>query len=363
MQSMLYNIEARMSYIVQTTGIDPSAIRPTPSPSSSLSPSLISDSPFADDDSLTDTDGSSVHTPQEGYCDPPFFYQQGVNLEDQFIDLESGLPRSPSPPKTPPTAKCIASAEYSLLNSSAARLRALLERAQSVERIAAADNATMLAVLEVKSRRRAWSSKDLLGRSVIELSGLASPTRSSPLARYTPVTPQTLAADARAQQSGIPRLGRPKLGAIRLTTIQEQQQQRDGIRSFPEDVFIDEEGMEIQIPHSSHHQRRRSANCIPFPQSEDFCSTAPQDSLHLFSPTESPGENPHVFHEGDYSCDPPAVPFHMHYDGFDASNKKGCDDFMLSLDLRSKPLPDNRRMGNTPIYECNGWISSQPMAQ
>ena len=122
------------------------------------------------------------------------------------------------------------------------------------------------------------------------------------------------------------------------------------MRSFPEDVFVDEEeGMEVHIP------PRPAANCIPFPQTEDFCSTAPQDSLHLFVQTDS--DDLQAAEDDTVGC-------------FDASREAregGCNTFAFALDITGKSKaqarpPFVRRVGNTRLYECEGWIVADPLS-
>ncbi len=186
-RSTLYNVEARMDYIVQNTGLDPTSIlRLVPSPS----PSLLSESPFTDNDSLTDTDDSSVHTPQDSFAEPPFYYQPNLNGEDGFIDLESGLPRTPSPPKTPPMAivnvqpvECGPADEYARLNHSSVLLQAMMQRSIALEAEASMENKRCSPFWRSKAVVEHGTNVALMGRSVAELSGLGTPSRSSPLAR------------------------------------------------------------------------------------------------------------------------------------------------------------------------------------
>lgn len=323
-----------MQYIVECTGLDPTTVIP---PSPSVSPSLLSESPFMDDAS-TDTDGSSVHTPQDSFAEPPFYYQANANGEDAFIDLESGLPRTPSPPKTPPMAIVVnvqpepedngPAAEYLRLHRSAEQLHAMSLRSIALEEEASMENRTMLAVLEIKSKRRAWSNVALMGRSVAELSGLGTPSRSSPLSRVPPTTPETLA--------------REQLERHRLSTISE-----DG--SFPEDIDSDED--------YSLDPFVSVLSCIPFPQTEDFCSTAPQDPLPLFTSADHPIDLPPAYRADP--CNPP-IPFDPRPNDFDSSSQIMCDEFTLALDLKTKPR-GHRRVGAKQLYERDGWISASPL--
>jgi hypothetical protein len=121
----------------------------------------------------TDTDDSSVHTPTEGV----FLYRNN--------HLNTEFPRSPSPQEF--TSEDLEL--YHSLNQEGDRLRQLVHRNDLFESRIASDEAQLHSMLEVKSRRRAWSNRDFCGRAPMTLVGLATPFKSSPLARCEPITP------------------------------------------------------------------------------------------------------------------------------------------------------------------------------
>jgi len=122
----------------------------------------------------TDTDGSSVHTPTEG-----------VSLyRNSYLNTE--FPRSPSPQEFTPEDLEL----YYSLSQEGDRLRQLIHRNDLFEVRITSDEAQLHSMLEVKSRRRAWSNRDFCGGAPMALVGLATPFRSSPLARCEPITPE-----------------------------------------------------------------------------------------------------------------------------------------------------------------------------
>lgn len=345
--SSLYKADARMQFLIQNAGGDLAGLchanprlRAPPSPT---------DAPFCDDDenaSLTDTDGSSIHTPRDSYVDSPFLYQQINGIpEDSFVDLESGLPQNVPSRKSLSAygQRLDARTEYAMLHASCTRLQALLSRTQETERNAASERAGQLAFLEIKSRRRAWSTKSLLGRSSADSAHLGIPNRSSPLARFAPITPETLATDACLLS--VPRSGRTRLGAVRLSTISE----RDNDGCVPEDVESDgEDVFELHVP-----PFRARSHCIPFPQTGDFCSTAPHDPLPLFTSHDpyddsalQSEEYASIYSPSPISAgDPHVVSFQVYSNdnSFDPSSQQSCDEFTLALDFRTCVHPGQRR--------------------
>ena len=123
----------------------------------------------------TDTDGSSIHTPTEG-----------VSLyRNSYLNTE--FPRSPSPQE-------FTSEDLELfhsLNQEGDRLRQLVHRNDALESRVIGDEVQLRSMLEVRSRRRAWSNRDFCGGAPMALVGLATPFKSSPLARCEPITPET----------------------------------------------------------------------------------------------------------------------------------------------------------------------------
>ncbi|KAI5117683.1 hypothetical protein M0805_003473 [Coniferiporia weirii] len=376
MQSMMRRINARMQELVQEMGghVPGGRLRSTPSRVRlRISPSALSESPFEDDESSSssaDTDGSSVHTPRDSIAEYPVLCR-AASSDDALINAENGL-IAPMTTSTPPRSRSYEGAlsqqqsqqpqqegplaEYTALHTSTVRLRAMLTRTESIENGMASDRAASLAILEVKSKRRAWSSHALLGGSNVAQAGLGMPLRSSPLARCAVHTPESLAA-------GVFGGARRKLGTIR---------ESDG---FPLDVGADGD-VALFVP---------SQGGIPFPQTEsldDFCSTGPQDTLPLFAhPSDeyiepsritascSSDNLPGLLAAEQYAhspmpirrADPPAVPFDVFSDAcvFDPATDRGCDEFTLSLDLHAYASP--RR--HTPKGGAGRFVRDDWMAE
>jgi len=111
----------------------------------------------------TESDGSSVHTP----------------------DSTCGFRRS--------TATTIALADpnaeaFAALSRRAVRLREHLLRAEVAQRSATSDEAALLAIAEVRGRRRAWLNRQLRGGAPLSDIGFARPVQSSQLVRHAPIT-------------------------------------------------------------------------------------------------------------------------------------------------------------------------------
>ena len=129
-------------------------------------------------------DSESVHTPVDSEEGVPFTLPiEGRARADSLVEAHpqaADVPRSPTPPSSQAT--------YAALSAQRIHLLKLL-RSMNTHRTAAAQDARSgRAVLEVKSRRRAWSVRAYLGRAEERLCGLATPVRSSPLARCEPTT-------------------------------------------------------------------------------------------------------------------------------------------------------------------------------
>ncbi|RPD60624.1 hypothetical protein L226DRAFT_391279 [Lentinus tigrinus ALCF2SS1-7] len=146
----------------------------------------------------TETDGSSVHTPTDSPVRSPF--APGIaspsndlpRLSPLQTKLLPQVPRSPSPPS--PTYDFDIST-YHTLSAIRTRILSMLTTMDSSPRqiLSGPRHGTDLTILEIKSRRRAWSSRDYVGGARLSLLGLATPFRSSPLARCEPVTAETVA--------------------------------------------------------------------------------------------------------------------------------------------------------------------------
>jgi len=202
---MLRRTEEHMAWIVQESGgVEPSLLCTMPPRSRSLTASdmsgstlvSIAEAPLYDDDeddqrSLTDststeTDGSSVHTPVDSPTASLFGHVPGTH-SDMHRPKQS-IPRSPSPAEFSPEDL----ATYTALSAQCLRLRQVIAHMDVTRMNAVSDEQSFLAVLEVKSRRRAWSNKAYMGGATMADVGLATPFRSSRLARCEPVTPEYL---------------------------------------------------------------------------------------------------------------------------------------------------------------------------
>ena len=117
----------------------------------------------------TESDGSSVHTP-----DSTCAFRRGTPVVLDFAD---------------PNAEAFAA-----LSRRALRLREHLLRVDVSRRNAAAADAALLAVAEVRGRRRAWLNRQLRGGAHLSDLGFATPVRSSQLVRHAPLSSEHLSA-------------------------------------------------------------------------------------------------------------------------------------------------------------------------
>ncbi|KDQ56776.1 hypothetical protein JAAARDRAFT_59030 [Jaapia argillacea MUCL 33604] len=186
-QSSLRRASMQMDALVQEVGGLPQHFRHprrqvTDGSSPSSDTTLSSSSPFFDDETDgqssidTETDDSSIHTP----TDTPLGYN--------FDGKSNSLPRTPSPPTFSPEDL----ATYTALSTRCFRLRQLLSRMEVVQKNIVHEEKHILSILEIKSKRRAWSNRRYVGGAAVRDVGLATPFRSSPLARFEPVTPDHL---------------------------------------------------------------------------------------------------------------------------------------------------------------------------
>jgi len=117
----------------------------------------------------TESDGSSVHTP-----DSTCAFRRGTPVALDLAD---------------PNAEAFAA-----LSRRALRLREHLLRVDVARRNAVADDTTLLAVAEVRGRRRAWLNRQLRGGAHLSDLGFATPIRSSQLVRHAPLSSENLSA-------------------------------------------------------------------------------------------------------------------------------------------------------------------------
>ena len=111
----------------------------------------------------TESDDSSVHTP------------------DSTCTFRHGIPAALT--INDPNAEAFAA-----LSRRALRLREHLHRAEAARRSVATDETAILAVAEVRGRRRAWLNRQLRGGAHLSHIGFATPALSSQLARFAPIT-------------------------------------------------------------------------------------------------------------------------------------------------------------------------------
>jgi hypothetical protein len=121
----------------------------------------------------TDTDGSSLHTP----------LSTPVGTE-----VRRHGRRSTQPFNSPEVEA------YHALQQQALQLRQLLVHVEIGHRNEEFEMRQLSAVLEVRSKRRAWSNRAFCGGAPVCDTGLATPKVSSPLARCQVITPETLEA-------------------------------------------------------------------------------------------------------------------------------------------------------------------------
>ena len=119
----------------------------------------------------TESDGSSVHTP-----DSTCAFRRGTPAALSFAD---------------PNAEAFAA-----LSRRALRLREHLLRIDVARRNAAADDAALLAVGEIRGRRRAWLNRQLRGGAYMSDLGFATPVRSSQLVRHASLTAEQLSSSS-----------------------------------------------------------------------------------------------------------------------------------------------------------------------
>ena len=183
LRSLLERNKAHMSYLLEQVGVPAppteddyllSRANKVPPPFREPSTGMEDEGDGLSIAATTDTDGSSIHTPTEG-----------VSLyRDSYLNTE--FPRSPSPQEFTPEDLEL----FHSLNQEGDRIRQLIHRNDLSESRITNDEVQLCSMLEVKSRRRAWSNREFRGGAPMTLVGLATPFKSSPLARCEPITPE-----------------------------------------------------------------------------------------------------------------------------------------------------------------------------
>ncbi|KAL5497847.1 hypothetical protein ACEPAH_2778 [Sanghuangporus vaninii] len=168
--------------------------------------------------------------------------------------------------------------EYAILHASTIRLRALITRTSQFVQAQAEERSAVLVQLEARSRRRAWSCRQLLGGARTDVGikeGLSAPLRSSALRwSWTVTTLEAEGSTGQIQLHGrLQGLGRPRGPMVVHSGPQED---------LPAPMFF--------VP--------SQGNSVPFPQREpgsgegdDFCCTGPQDTSTLFGAGEGDDED------------------------------------------------------------------------
>ncbi|KAI0634532.1 hypothetical protein C8Q77DRAFT_1056084 [Trametes polyzona] len=230
-RSMLRQTEERLREMIMSAhsrgfgdALASGAVAPAPvsqrmSQDSDDSDDTISASTSASATSLTtETDGSSVHTPTDSpACSP--FVPAVASMGQLPLNEAKGLPMVPRSPSPPVPAYDFDMSAYHALSNLRSRLFSILSRLGSTPRQIHNQQQTShsgsdLTVLEIKSRRRAWSCRDFVGGARLSLVGLSTPVRSSPLARCEPVTAEMLAqVQAQASQDA---------GRVRLSCLPDE---------------------------------------------------------------------------------------------------------------------------------------------
>jgi hypothetical protein len=117
----------------------------------------------------TESDGSSVHTP-----DSTCAFRRGTPAIMALTDSDAEA--------------------FAALSRRALRLREHLIHSEVAQRNAAADEVALLAIAEVRGRRRAWLNRQLRGGAPLSDIGFATPVQSSQLARHASVTAASIAS-------------------------------------------------------------------------------------------------------------------------------------------------------------------------
>ncbi|TFK31572.1 hypothetical protein BDQ12DRAFT_618677 [Crucibulum laeve] len=185
-ESMLRRSTERMNMLVQQSGSQSPMVCVSPqvqemkcfTPTTMTVPSLFSDDEADDDASgSTDTDGSSIHTPSLShhisYRSTPSSSSADIRYQQHLSKCLESLQDCLTP---------VHFKEYKSLSQLRSRLYQMLIRANNEVTQAGVEARQRLDVLEIRSRRRAWSNKALAGAGVRHY-GLAMPPRSSPLAK------------------------------------------------------------------------------------------------------------------------------------------------------------------------------------
>ncbi|KAA1471990.1 hypothetical protein DENSPDRAFT_880924 [Dentipellis sp. KUC8613] len=344
--SMLARSMEHMAYLVQQAGgIVPDLNRRpsfykddglTPSPSATLTvPSPFFEEEendwrsFAESGS-TDTDGSSLHTP----LDTPVLQRSSRS--------QCNVPRSPSPGSMSPEDL----ETYSSLHGQSMRLRQLLVNIQISTKNIAMEEQSMLSVLEIRSKRRAWSNKQFKGGAHMVHVGLSTPLHSSPLARFQPVTGESLLAPPPTQQLSTRTI---EYDVSCLFPVSEESEDEDleaGLL-FP----ASRHDMASEAPQLERPQiRPRTRSIHPLHALELDTSMSPDPPMLYVPPPPPVPAHATLPPPPAYRRDAPPAPAPMRkpverHSVFDPNYADGASEFTLAMDMPYAPRQHRRRSG------------------
>lgn len=102
-----------------------------------------------------------------------------------------------SPPQSPMSlSSSLPLAAYTALLGERVRLQGILMRLASQHTLAQTDEKQVMDILELKSRKRAWSSRAFMGTASIQFVALAIPARRSPLSTAKPINAKQLSEES-----------------------------------------------------------------------------------------------------------------------------------------------------------------------
>lgn len=366
--SMLRRATEKMTWIVQQAGgIVPdlrdyshfSSDDQLSSPAPTLMPPPLDDE---DDDgdlrsladtNSTDTDGSSVHTPTNT-----------VAVRSHRPGYDCNVPRSPSPQ----AFSCEDLEMYAALSNQTLHLRRLLVHMEVVQKNLALEERQLHSVLEIKSKRRAWSNARYQGRSEVKHVGLSTPFRSSPLARFAPITRETLRMPCGGGFLSVRTMDYDVACLFPVSETDEEGEEQDlesglytptSVPSSPSSAgwgdMVETQSAALEPPRI--RTRTRSIHRL---QALDLDPTLSPDPPILLVPPPSPASPcpSSVVHTiPAYVAAPVPVPAHHHKAMFDEfgvgivdGDETRTTEFTLSMDVQFKPT------SRTFEYERDEWL-------
>lgn len=260
---MLRRASEHMSYLVYQAGgrvpnITHASSRYQVDPSTQVPPSPFYDEDNGSEDS-TDTDGSSLHTPTSstfGHVTPATTPPH-VHFQQQQHEKHEHVVHFPNPHPNPNSSRPLQTlspehlAEYTEYSAMAHRLRQLLLLADTETTNRANEIKQVEAIIEIKSRRRAWLNKSLFGgvRGNRDI-GMAMPFQPSMLGRHS-----WSCEDCELQQAAAlvnefqkMKVGRSEIGEAQLFPVSEEEDEEEEedvtsiVRELELDFEVDLEG-------------------------------------------------------------------------------------------------------------------------